>query len=269
MITTPRKKVISDMAHYVASQFNQSNITDLCAIANFENLNVYHDHYENTFDGMLLFDEKDFHIHVNIDRGNGVGTKRGNFTVAHEMGHYFIDEHRIGLETGIINVHGSLHDINQKSNIEIEANYFASCLLMPEQRFRAFSGGRGKKFSLDTIINLSDSFQASILATVLRFAEVGTHEITVVVSAKNTVKWFAQSKDFPKWSFKFNVGKQLPQSTVAGEFFSKTDSKYTDIEEVDPNSWFYSNDERNIRKMYEQCYYSDSYGYVISLIWFD
>jgi Zn-dependent peptidase ImmA (M78 family) len=252
-------------------QFCQSYTytTDLAAIANFEGLRFYHDHYEDRFDGMLLFDEKDFHIHINIDRGNGLATKRGNFTFAHELGHYFIDEHRIGLKTGVIEHHGSRHELSQKSLIEYEADYFASCLLMPEQRFRSLSGGRGKKFSLDTIANLSEAFQSSMLATVLRFAEVGTHEMTAVVSENNVVKWFAQSKDFPKWSFKFKVGQQLPPATVAGEFFSKADSKYTTIEDVDPDNWFHANDNRANRKMYEQCYYSDSYGYVISLIWFD
>lgn len=269
MIVAPRKKIISDIAHYVASQFHQSNATDLGAIAIFEKLNFYHDHYEDTFDGMLLYDEKDFHIHINIDRGNRLASKRGNFTFAHELGHYFIDEHRIGLITGKIEAHGSVHEVSQKNIIEYEADYFASCLLMPEQRFRNLSGGRARKFSLDTIINLSNAFQSSMLATVLRFAEIGTHEITAIISENNTVKWFAQSKDFPKWTFRFKVGQLLPPATVAGEFFTKTDSKYTTIEDVDPDNWFYANDNRANRTMHEQCYYSDSYGYVISLIWFD
>ncbi len=257
------------MAQYVASQFYQSNATDLGAIAKFERLNFYYDRYEDTFDGMLLFDEKDFHIHINIDRGNGPTTKRGNFTFAHELAHYFIDEHRIGLQSGILEAHGSVHEVNQRNPIEYEADYFASCLLMPEQRYRIFSGGRGKKFSLETIINLSNAFQSSILATVLRFAEIGTHEITAVISENNIVKWYAQSRDFPKWAFRFKVGQQVPPATVAGEFFTKTDSKYTTKEDVDPNNWFYGNDNRANKRMHEQCYYSDSYGYVISLIWFD
>lgn len=269
MITPHRKKTISDIAHYVASQFYQSNKTDLIAAAKFEGLNFYHDHYEDSFDGMLLYDDKDFHIHINIDRGNRPETKRGNFTFAHELGHYFIDEHRTGLMTGVLEAHASLHEVNQKNIIEFEADYFASCLLMPEQRFRNFSGGRGKKFSLETITNLSDAFQSSMLATVLRFAEIGTHEITSVISENNTVKWFAQSRDFPKWAFRFKVGQQLPSATVAGEFFTKSNSKYSTIEDVEANNWFCANDNRANRTMHEQCYYSDSYGYVISLIWFD
>lgn len=68
MIAAPRKKKISDIAHYVASQFYQSNATDMEAIAKFEGLQYYHDHYEDAFDGMLLHDNKNFHIHINIDK---------------------------------------------------------------------------------------------------------------------------------------------------------------------------------------------------------
>ena len=46
MITTLRKKKISELAHYVASQFYHSNTTDLEAIAKFEGLKYYYDHYE-------------------------------------------------------------------------------------------------------------------------------------------------------------------------------------------------------------------------------
>lgn len=267
MIKDHRKKQLSSFAQHISDEFSSNNVTLLEDVASSEEVSVYYDHYEDSFDGMLLYDDKDFHIHVNIDKGNIEKSKRGRFTLAHELGHYFIDEHRLGLKKGILKAHPSLHDINRKEIIEYEADYFASCLLMPESRFRKHSGG--KKFSFETIKNLSESFQSSILSTVLKFSEIGTHEITAVISENNRVKWYAQSKDFPKWAFKFKVGQMLPPTTVAGEFFTKIDSKYTGIENVDPDDWFYPKDARGNKVMHEQCYYSDSYGYVISLIWFD
>lgn len=85
---------------------------------NFKACNIYHDHYEDAFDGMLLHDNKDFQIHINVDKGNCLFSKRGNFTLAHEYRHYFIDEHRIGLLTGKITPHGSIHNVCQKDIIE-------------------------------------------------------------------------------------------------------------------------------------------------------
>jgi len=267
MVTAHRKKQLSKFANIIAKDFSSNNVTLLLEVADSEELGVYFDHYEDCFDGMLLYDESDFHIHINKDMGNMEKSKRGRFTLAHELGHYFIDEHRIGLKRGLLNPHGSIHDINQKSLIELEADYFASCLLMPEESFRKYSGR--KSISFEQIQNLSEVFQTSILATVLKFAEIGTHEVTAVISENNIVKWYAQSSDFPKWAFKFKVGQALPPTTVAGEFFNKPNSKYSGIEELSADDWFYVKDSRGNRVMKEQCYYSDSYGYVISLIWFE
>jgi Zn-dependent peptidase ImmA (M78 family) len=266
MITTLRKKVINDLANTISATFYSKNLTDLEAAASDEEIFYYYDHFENSFDGLLVYDHQRFHIHINEDRGNTKGSKRGRFSFAHELGHYFIDEHRIGLKNGLLKPHGSIHEPNQKDLIEIEADYFAGCLLMPDYRFR--KRFNCIKFSLETILNLAKEFQASVLATVLRFAEIGTHSIMAVVSENNIIKWYSKSDDFPKWPFKFKVGNKLPPSTVAGEFFTRQDSKYTGIENVDPEDWFYP---AWIPKtpMHEQCYYSDGYGYVISIIWFD
>ncbi len=266
MITTLRKKTINDLANTISANYYNKSLTDLEAAADDEEISFYYDHYENSFDGMLVYYQGQFHIHVNKDRGNARNSKRGRFSFAHELGHYFIDEHRIGLKNGLLKPHGSIHETNRREPIELEADYFAGCLLMPDYRFRKPSNR--VKFSLDIVLNLSEEFQASVLATVLRFADIGTHSIMAVVSENNIVKWYVTSHDFPKWRFKFKVGGEVPVSTVAGEFFTKRDSKYTGIEDVDPEDWFYPTWIPKTM-MHEQCYYSNAYGYVISIIWFD
>jgi hypothetical protein len=227
---------------------------------------------------MLLYDtdNSDFHIHINIDNGNRKDSKRGRFTLAHELGHFFLDEHRLGLKYGLLEPHASFHNINQKSLIEEEADYFASCLLMPKDKFRSHSSeykrqSGSRDFSLNTLLNLSENFQASILSTLIRFGEVGTHEIFAVISKDNIAKWFVKSTDFPNWKFKFRIGESVPRTTVAGEYYTMQDRKFTGIEPLDVDDWFNppANDNRKNRQMYEQCFYSDSYGYVISLMWFD
>lgn len=257
---------LSKFATFIAGEFEEENVTLLNEIAASENVELYTDHYENIFDGMLVYDDIDFHIHLNVDRGNTPESARGRFSFAHELAHFFIEEHRIPLMTGVVASHGSLHDFAHRNDIEEEADYFASCLLMPESRLKKIP--TGKKFSIDTIRILSKTFQTSFLATVLRFVEVGTHQILVVVSKDNIAKWYAKSKEFPNWKFRFKIGAPLPAATVAGEFFTKYNAKYTGIEDVDPDSWFVPGWQADTQ-MHEQCYYSVSYGYVISIIWFD
>lgn len=64
---------------------------------------------------------------------NNIGRK--NFTIAHELGHYFLEhqlkENKIFCTNNDIIEEGLLND-----PIEKEANYFASCLLMPEDKVR-------------------------------------------------------------------------------------------------------------------------------------
>lgn len=269
-ITDLRKRKITKLTGELTQLFSLGNVTQLDELAKAEELPVYYDDYENAFDGMLLYDSKDFHIHINHTKGNHPNSKRGRFTLAHELGHFFIDEHRLGLKSGTLQPHGSITELKDKDLIELEADYFASCLLMPETKFKTRSA-LTKKFSLATIADLSDAFQASIVSTVIRFSEVGTHEIMAVFSRNNIVEWYARCDDFPQWPFRFKVHGTLPPTTVAGEFYTKKDSRYTGIEKVSADDWFFpfKNDERADRQMYEQCYYSDSYDYVISLIWFD
>jgi len=278
MIPLHRKTQISKLAEYIANEFSDRNLTLLNKIAKFEDVPLHFDNYENAFDGMLLYDtdSNDFHIHINIDNGNRQDSKRGRFTLAHELGHFFLDEHRLGLKYGLLEPHASFHNINQKSIIEEEADYFASCLLMPRDKFRNHSveykrQSGNKKFSLDTLLNLSESFQTSILSTLIRFGEVGTHEIFAVISKGNIAKWFVKSTDFPNWKFKFKIGESVPLTTVAGEYYNLENRKFTSIEPLDADDWFYPpvDDHRADRQMYEQCFYSDSYGFVVSLMWFD
>ncbi len=264
-IPIQRKKKIEKFTQFLLLENTVSPVTDLEKLYREEEVSVYYDHYENHFDGMLVFDSNRFHIHLNIDRGNHRESKRGRFTLAHELGHYFIDEHRDGLLSGKFKPHPSHTSLIRNNLVEMEADYFASCLLMPQNKLREES--IRDRFSFQSIYSLSDVFQTSILATLIRFAEVGTHEIFVVVSKDNIVKWFLRSKDFPRYPFRFKVGSKLPPTTVAGEYFLKEDSKFTEIEKVFAEDWFYVSN--GSRPMNEQCFYMDTYGYVISLIWFD
>jgi len=258
-----------ELANFIGLEYNSDNVTNLGEIVESEELNLYHDQYENYFDGMLVYDrdEKEFHIHINTDKGNYPGSKRERFTLAHELGHFFINEHRIGLKEGYLNPHPSNFELRRNQQIEKEADCFAGSLLMPVSLFREFT--KGKKFSLDLIKDISASFQTSILSSSLRFAEIGNHEIMVVFSKDNIVKWYRKSDDFPNMPFRFKVGQKLPPTSVAGEFFTKEDSKYTGMEKVSVQDWFFDNYNNYNMPMYEQCFYSDVYDYVISYIWFD
>lgn len=266
-MTPYRKKKISTLADFISSDFTRNGITDLVEVAAYESLPIHLDKYENYFDGMLVHDGLDYHVHLNLDKGNTLTSKRGRFTLGHELGHFFIEEHRIGLKHGFLTPHPSLNDFGNSELIELEADYFSSCLLMPYDRYREFCAR--KPFCFDLLFEVSERFQASLVACLLRFVEAGTREFLVVVSQEKRIKWFSKSPDFPKFSFRFKVGGSLPKDSLSELYYGNVEFRIqSGIEESDPETWFFINDGRRNNIMYEQCYYSDRSQQLITLVWF-
>jgi len=261
-----RNKQLTDLADYLGQSYHRNNAILLEDMVSYEGITLYYDSYEREFDGMLVFDEGQFHIHIDNDGGNEQGSRKGRFTLAHELAHYFIDEHRLGLKRNEFPPHGTRFDLDEQDPREIEANLFAGALIMPTPLFRSFRTPR--KFSIDTIFQLADRFGTSFLSTAIRFCEAGNHPIFLVFSQLGRVKWFKRSSSFPAWPLNFRVGQPIPSHTVAGDYFRNPALKYTSLEEVDPARWFRPNWHVNSR-FFEQCYYSKTYGYVISFLWFE
>lgn len=73
---------------------------------------------------------------------------RQRFTIAHELGHYFLHRDRAPFEDGFL-----FRKENQQNFLEREANQFASLLLMPSHDFRRAMSGNdisetAKKFGV-------------------------------------------------------------------------------------------------------------------------
>ena len=115
-----------------------------------------------------------------------------NFTVAHELGHYFIDDHpRAILENG---KHFSRSGYISKDRFEEEADAFATELLMPwkliEPLIRANSGGFG------TIKAIADGCESSLLASAIRYTQVTRECVAVIVSHLGLVEFMTASTSF-------------------------------------------------------------------------
>lgn len=256
---------IKELAEFIALKYG-AKITPVNEIADSEGLNLIYDSYDiGTFDGMTVYTDELFYIHLNTDNGNRHDSERGRFTLAHELGHYFIDSHRIGLQSGLLEPHPSKTNKKQFHSIEREADYFASCLLMPEHRFKAdiFK----KKFSFELIDHLCKEYKVSRTACAFRFAQIGNHPIMIVYSENGEIKWKLESDDFPYKSL-LN-GKIVPKSTVMGEYFNKSNTQdLYKTEKVWADDWFnYVSDKDISRQFYEHCI--PYKGKALSIIWED
>jgi hypothetical protein len=85
------------------------------------------------------------------------GILRDNFTIAHELGHYFLHS---GFPYGSIKIQQPRWG---KGILEQQANRFAASLLMPEKEFREIA----KKYENNPVL-LAGYFNVSIQAAVIR-----------------------------------------------------------------------------------------------------
>lgn len=264
MIKNSSKSKIKKLAEFIAFQYDEK-VTPLEKIVEAEGLRVYFDNYEKgTFDGMTIYEKEKFYIHINIDNGNRIDSARGRFTLAHELGHYIIDTHRIGLMMGLLEPHHSTINQKQFYEIEREADYFASCLLMPEKRFQ--KDFYRKKFCFDLINSLSKEYNVSITACAFRFAQIGSHPIMIIYAESGIIKWVYNSDDFP-YKYLLN-SKKISNSFVMGEYFSNTATEISKTAQIWAiNCFDYVKSEDVNKKFYEHCIsYKNS---ALSIIWED
>lgn len=262
-----QKNRIKDLANFIADDFIENSAINLDRLANDESIILHYDHYEKSFDGLLIYEKNDFFIHLDIDSGNIKDYTRSRFSIAHELGHYFIPEHHQAIVNGTFRLHPSRFNPNQKSEIEEEADIFASTLLMPSNIYK--NSCYRRKFSLNLIDELSEKLNVSKLSTLLRFADVdaGTFPIMIFFFQNGLLTWYKRSEDFPfkNVPFKSKIGNPPPPTSTIGEFYLKKESKFKDVQQVYADDWFWVN---STMKLNEQCFYSD-YGYDISVIWPD
>lgn len=179
-------------------------------------------------EGRIIFDSTGLNAIITVNDTIKLETKK-RFVLAHELGHLIMhrDKKKILTDTNL-----TLSEYTAKEVIEIEANSFASEFLMPEMEFRRFCD---RKLDLNQIKRISDFFQTSITATLLRFKDIGNYPIAVIFSDMGQIKWKFFSDDFVLTFIPPN--SQIPYNTIAYDIHH---SKYNESEPelVDAIDWF-------------------------------
>lgn len=265
MLSRKREIELSELAEFIADQYCPKTLIEPSIIAEAKGITYCFGDYENAFDGLIEYEAGDFHIYIN-SKNNKYNSPRSRFTFAHELGHYFIDEHRQSLLNGKTPSHPSYTDFSSKNPVEIEADFFAASLLMPEKRIK--KDCYKKKFGFNLVDELSIKYNVSITATILKLMTIDHHPLMIVCSVNNKIKWFKSSHDFPfKW-LKFPKGT-VPKTTLAGAYF-KDKEKFEEAFPLLADDWFeYVPDKEFDRTFYEKCIYADKHNFVLSIIWED
>lgn len=111
---------------------------------------------------------------------------RINFTLAHELGHYLLRRHLSS--SGIQCSNRAMLDWRSAAGvIEAEANTFASFLLMPLDDFRAQI--HGQAISLDLMRHVSDRYEVSITAAILKWLSITDKRAMIVLGRDGFIDW--------------------------------------------------------------------------------
>jgi hypothetical protein len=114
------------------------------------------------------------------------------FTVAHELGHYFLEGHVQHLFGAGQTFHQSESGFTSDDKYEREADSFAAGLLMPKLPFKAACADAGQ--GLEAVESLSDLCGTSLTATAIRYASYSDDPVAVVCSEGQRVQFAFLSK---------------------------------------------------------------------------
>lgn len=136
------------------------------------------------FEGMLVANKSRSKWLILYNRGGG-SEGRTRFTIAHEFGHYLLHRHqRDRFECGDDDIETG--DGNER-DIEIEADLFASTLLMPLDDFRRQVGRQPVSF--DVLGHCADRYGVSLTAAALRWTEIADKRAILVASRDDHLLW--------------------------------------------------------------------------------
>lgn len=195
-LSRQRRAFFSELAEGIAAEHSAADgRVDLDGIARAYGVTISRNDYGDAFDGLLECREGRFHIFCNLGGPMERGEGRTRFTVAHELAHFFIPEHRAALAGGFAPAHPSFCDAMYPENyVELEADFFASRLLLPEDRFRAALSQYG--MSLSALCDIAALFGASVEATVRRAVEVSDRGVAAVFFRNGALWWQGISRAF-------------------------------------------------------------------------
>ena len=160
MLTNERKTQIEEITTNLLNRYNYiDDMVDIANIVRQQNYNVFIDDLDNNISGYVDHENRDVVLNKNET------PERRRFTLAHELGHIILNSNnRIQHRDNILN---NQLDIYSNDDKEVEANYFAGCILMPKNVFiREFNNIKG---NIDyKIQKLASYFGVSKLAVSVR-----------------------------------------------------------------------------------------------------
>ncbi len=183
---------------------------------------------------------------------------RRRFAIAHELGHWRL---HAKLSQILACTSEDMVKKYQASEAEVEANYFASALLMPEKLYS--SKIRGVQPTMELMTELAGFFNTTLTATTMRLTEVTTEACAVIVSENGRIRWWRLSESLEKGTW-VEAGP-VPSGSRAAALFRGEPNRGP--LEADASDWLRADDELELETLIEDSVLLGRYGSVVTLLW--
>ncbi|MCC6448843.1 MAG: ImmA/IrrE family metallo-endopeptidase [Chitinophagaceae bacterium] len=221
---------IAELAEFIAEENIVRGYVNLKKIGQCNDIEIHYESFGDYFTGMLQHEEGMFDIFVNLDKVRSEKYPRARFTVAHELGHYFIDNHRNQLKKGYSLSYDKELTYFTNHQVEREANMFATNLLMPKDRFVAFASNY--EIGIEAIKALSKQFKTSLTSTAIQYHNLVSSPCGLIFWDRNMLfknkKYSNALYDLIKqFSTNFNV-----KESVKSEIFEDFNNDFFNVVET-------------------------------------
>jgi hypothetical protein len=257
---------IEDLAEYVLSTYRLKVPVDLEYICSEEGILLAQGHYSSSFHGRIEFlpDDNVFVIYY-PEPTHEQYPGRVRFSLSHELGHYFIEEHRrIIQEQRVHNSIGAFTSVGDR--IENEADKFASALLIPAFAVETAVGSR-RFLDLAAILVLANKCQASAQATAFRYVRLAQEPCLAIVSRNGKILYSFSSDEADAQGFKWLGNRDVPEKSAATRCMNSQTSGIL-ADNAHTVDWF--SERRAAAKLWEESVHLGKSGYVLTLLtWSD
>jgi len=236
---------VEQLADEVLAAFGQQLPVGIHQIAREEGIELAEGDFDDDFHGRIeyLTEVGSFVIYHPSLTFNQYPS-RVRFSIAHELGHYYIPTHRELLMTGCS--HNSTEGFSHKDAIERQADTFAAALLIPSAELKRRMGKRGF-LSLPHILKLADDCKASIQATAFRYTRFAKEPHLAFVSENDKVLYCFASEEARAMGY-----WTLRSQTVPDGSTTKKAAASQNIEEGKTESEFWFPDHPTNAELWEE-----------------
>jgi hypothetical protein len=187
--------------------------------------------------------------------------RRIRFSIAHELGHYFIEQHRELLVAG--KSHNSTPGFICENALEVEADEFAAALLLPgdylQQRLR-----RRSFMTLGEILKMGEDWQCSARSAAIRYVRYTGEACAMVISQRGKLTRYIPSDEAGAVGYRYTGIRVVPDASAAHR--CSEDGSKKGIEETHSTTkrWFPLLREEH--DLHEESFRLGETGYVLTLL---